>query len=77
MNVKGGKAVGESAGRDRGRRGQQGGGSSRRTAGLHWEGALLAGSGSAAPEEEAPGVKAGGGDRDFIPNLVVQSPYFE
>ena len=75
--IKGGKAIGESAGRDRWR----GGGRGRRTGGgLHWGGALVSRAwfgvqdivkGTAIPEVEAPGLTTSGGDRDFTPGLEV------
>ena len=42
-----------------------------------WFGAQDIGEGKAILEREAPGLTTGGGDRDFIPGLEVQSPFFE
>ena len=55
------KRVGETVGRDRGRRGWRGGGGSRRMGG-----GQDIGEGATIPEGEAPGLTAGGGDCDFI-----------
>ena len=50
--------------------------------GLHWDSAPVnrawfgeedIGRGMAIPEGKAPGLAGGGGDRDFIPGLEVQS----
>ena len=42
-----------------------------------WFGAQDIGEGAVIPEGEAPGLMAGGRDRDFTPGLEVQSPSFE